>query len=94
MTAVDQVFKEESMGRGTRVSLGSLLYLLWVQNKEQTIFRRAVSQSAMVVEACNLSTWEVEAEDQEPKVRLSYTVDTRSAWAAEDLASIYLYIPM
>lgn len=61
MTAIDWVLKEESIGRGMRVSLGSLLYLLWVQNKEQAIFRRADSQPAMVVAACSLSTCEVEA---------------------------------
>lgn len=77
------------MGRGMRVSLGSLLYLLWVQNEEQAIFRRADSQPAMVVAACSLSTCEVEARRSEPKVRLSYTVGSRSAWATEDLVSIY-----
>lgn len=87
MTAVGRVFREESMGRGMRVSLGSLLYLPWVQDKEQTIFRRAVSQSAVVVAASVLGRWR--QGDQEPEVRLSYTVGSRSAWATEDLVSIY-----
>lgn len=75
MAAVDQVFKEESMGRVMRVSLGSLFCLLCVQSKEGPIFRIVVSQSATVVEACSLGTWEHEA-------RLSYTVGSSPVLAS------------